>query len=280
MSTPGLSLVGFMDQQQAILHLTTACYPQDLDPAVLTAEWILAQQRLGPPVHNAGNPRIEAIDPAYSVYLQHLEAQPVFQPGGVLHGSTFQLVEIEPLLAFQFFIDEDRSTSHCNRLTKPPTSDELIELCLPLAPPTENIQPTPGPTSILLRARSLNLHIFGGGLITHPDLGQFLGVHFGLRLPYVQVVRHNGRCYLHNGFHRVFGARKAGADRIPCVFRDVSDHAAVGIRDGQTFSAPLLEGPNPPTLAHYTQGRAHPVAIRAHSRVLHVSWAEYVVADE
>lgn len=25
------------------------------------------------------------------------------------------------------------------------------------------------------------------------------------RLPYVQVVRFNGRCYLRNGFHRVYG---------------------------------------------------------------------------
>lgn len=95
----------------------------------------------------------------------------------------------------------------------------------------------------------------------------------------VDEARHNGRHYLHNGFHRCLALRRAGATHAPCILRDVPDHAAVGIHGG-TFSPPLLESANPPTLGHFTQGRAYDVQLKNVARYLHVSWAEYVVADE
>ena len=132
-----------------------------------------------------------------------------------------------------------------------------------------------GQASMILKARSLNVRAFDRGMFN----GEFMGITFGVSQPYVHVVRHNNRCYLHNGIHRTYGARLAGATHIPCIFRDVADHDAVGIHDG-TFPAALLESGNPPTLAHFTGARAHPVRLRSHSRYLHVSWAEYVLPDE
>jgi hypothetical protein len=84
-----------------------------------------------------------------------------------------------------------------------------------------------------------------------------------------------------NGFHRALGARKRGAGRMPCLFRDVATHTEVGIRDdGSTFSVAVLESANPPTLGHFTQNRAHNVAIRKVSRILQVNWSEHALSLE
>lgn len=283
MPTPGLSLVGFLaDHQQAVNHLTNACIPANPDVGAILIEWNAAMARLGAAMIGAGVPDIQPIPAQHQVYIQQVLAHPAFQPPipgmptGALHGATIELVEIDPLLAFQFTVDMARSNHHCGHLSAPPTMDELLPVCLPLTPATDEIKMNVGPQSAIIRSKSLNLRSLVGGVFN----GQFMGLHFGPSLPFVQVVRHNGRCYLHNGYHRAFGARRSGATHIPCVVRNVADHAAVGINDGFTFSAQLMESPNPPTLAHFTQGRALAVSLRFHSRVLHVSWAEYAVAEE
>ena len=75
--------------------------------------------------------------------------------------------------------------------------------------------------------------------------------------------------------------RNAGATHIPCLVRDVNDAGAAGIRNnGSTFTEDLLTSGNPPTLAHFTQGRAYDVNLKQKIRVLHVSWSDYVVPIE
>jgi hypothetical protein len=276
MPTPGLSLVGFMDQTQAINHLRTACVPADNSDAALISEWNAAQAKRGPSIANAGNPDIQPLPNAHP-HVQQLTAalQPIL--GTAWLGATLSLVEIDPLLAYQFTVDKPRAAHHCAALVRPPTLDELLQICLPLTPQSEALEIAQGAQSVLLKARTLNLQVFAQGMINVA----FMGIQFGMASPYAHVVRHNGRCYLHNGFHRAYGARMAGATHIPCVLRDVPDHAAVGIRtDGGTFSATLLESGDAPTLAHFTRGLAYEVMVRLVSRVLHVSWAEYVVPEE
>lgn len=279
MATAGLSLVGFMDQLQAINHLRTACIPTDPSDAALTAIWSTAKGNIGNPIPNCGNPDIQPIPPANQPHIQQLLlspwAQSVFQ--GPWVNATFQMVEIDPLLAYQFTIDSVRSNHHCSGLSNPPTVSELLPICLPLNPIPENFESWGTPQSAIIKSKGLNLVPIGSGIFN----AAFMGMSFGPALPFTHVVRHNGRCYLHNGFHRALGARLAGATHIPCVFRDVPDHASVGIKtDGATFSSTLLESNNPPTLAHFTQGRACNVMIRSVSRVLHVSWADYVIPNE
>lgn len=97
----------------------------------------------------------------------------------------------------------------------------------------------------------------------------------------MHVTDFNGRHYLHNGFHRAYSVRKAGATHVPCLIRDVTDPAAAGIRDdGGTFSQLLMESADPPTMEHYTQDRAFPVQLRDVSRIIHLSWSEYALFEE
>lgn len=279
MATAGLSLVGFMDQHPAIAHLRHASIPTDPSDAALIAVWNIARGKLGAPIPKAGNPDIQPIPVSDQVYIQQLLLSPWVQPifNGAWAGFTFQLVEIDPLLAYQFAIDSVRSNHHCGTLNNPPSVSELLPICLPLNPIPENFESWHTPQSAILKSRGLNLVPFDRGIIN----GAFMGMSFGPALPFTHVVRCNGRCYLHNGFHRALGARLAGATHIPCVFRDVPDHISAGIRtDGGTFPVNLLESSNPPTLGHFTQGRALDVTIRSVSRVLHVSWADYVIPNE
>jgi len=273
MPTPGLSLVGFLDQQQAMNHLLNACKPANEDPAALIAEWEAAKAGLGAsPIANAGHPDIQSIPAKQQGFVQQVLAHPVFQREW--HGAKVQLVEIDPLLAHQVSVDINRATQYCGNSPNPPTLDELLTTCLPLATPNEQLKIIPGQNSLLLKSNNLNVRILRG--VGNPP---FMGIHFGVSVPFVHVVRYNGRYYLFDGYHRAFGLRKAGVTHIPCVVRDVVDRIDTGDKL-PAFPATLLESNNPPTLAHFTQQRAYRVSLRLQSRVLSVIWAEHMVPDE
>jgi hypothetical protein len=282
MATSGLSLVGFMDQQEAIQHLRDFCIPVDPAEAALLAEWTAARDALGAPLANAGQPEILPIPPEHSPYILELMRIPWFADTlQHLPNTQFQLVEIEPLLAYQFHVCKERSEHHCRALPRPPTLADLMPLALPQNPPTEHFQAQLQQQSLIIKSRSLNLRMVARGIFDGDHGKKLSGMIFAPSLPAVHVVRLNGRCYLHNGFHRAVGARLAGATHIPCLFRDVADAATAGIQGGRaTFSEALLNSANPPTVGHFTQGRAREVKLRSNSRVMHVSWAEYVVFDE
>lgn len=276
MASAGYSLVGFMDQEAAIAHLAYACIPPNPAPEALEIEWNDAKAKIGAPMGAPGRPDIQPIPSEYDDYLAELLAGPVgqnFEPQ--LTRDSFRLVEIDPLLAFQFTVDSVRSDHHCKSLNTSDISD-LLTVALPIHPLNDQYHVQMLPQSVIIKSRSMNLRMLSQGINAN-----VAGIQFGFSVALVHVVRHNDRCYLHNGFHRAFGARLAGATHIPCVFRDVSSYAEAGIRtDGGTFSAKLLESENPPTVGHFVHSRAHPVTLRASTRILHVSWAEYSLYDE
>jgi hypothetical protein len=279
MPTPGLSLVGFMEPQQAINYQRMMCVPADPSDAALLAEWNTARGNLGAVVSDAGKPNIQEIPPGCQAYIQQLSQQPwVQQSLAPYPGAAFKVVEIDPLLAFQFHILTDHSDNHCGTLRLAPGIADLLPIFLPQAPPQEALRISLQSQSFVMAADSLNVRIMAQGLFQAENK---VGIQFGIGLPFVHVARFNGRCYLMNGFHRALGARLRGAGLMPCLFREVANHIEVGIRDdGSTFSIALLESPNPPTLRHFTQNRAHTVAVRKVSRILQVNWSEHAVPLE
>lgn len=278
MPTPGLALVGFMDQQQAIRYLRDYTVQHDASDAALTKIWKAAVANLGGPVTNAGNPQIKAMPPSE---LAVILSKPYLASALARYpGAQFALVEIAPLLAYQFSIFVDRSTHHCDGLTPKSSLSEIINKCLPGAPVHDPVQQHLLDQSALLKSRSLNIRMGARGIFTNPNGPQAMGFEIQLALPLMHVVRLNGRCYLHNGFHRAYGLGAAGITHAPCLFRDVPDANAAAITPPNTFGLPLLESTNPPTLQHYIRGSASQVQLRNLSRVLHISWSEYVVFDE
>lgn len=278
MSTEGLSLVGFWPAADATAYLSSRCVPADPSPDALLADWRAASARLGAPVARAGYPEIIAIPPDHHGYLQQLRSNPAVSAylSQLTALADFYLVEIDPLLAYQPHVDLERADHHCGSLGETPSIGDLLPTLLPIIFQDEPFSVNQYGNSILIKARSLNLRLQQAGFLSPAHLG----IHFGLALPLAHVVRFQGRCYLHNGFHRVVGARGAGATHVPCMVRDVLTKEEVGAGNPGVFDFPLLESNNPPTLAHFAQDRAHPVKVRATSRIMHISWAEYVVDDE
>jgi hypothetical protein len=281
MPSQGLSLVGFLDEPQALLHFNLACVPPPgINDAQLRIEWLLAKNKLGAAFAHAGQPNVTPIPLSHASYAAAVFQLPwviaAFQ-GQSVTDANVKLVEIDPLLAYQFTVDLTRSDHHCGNLSAPPTVNELFSICLPMAQASENYNFQVLGQSALIKSRSLNLRVSSAGITNN----MAAGILFGAALPLVQVTRLSGRSYLHNGFHRAVGLRRRGATHIPCILRDVPDAGSAGIRnDGSTFSDALLTSADPPTLGHFTQGRGYSVQLRAMSRIIHVSWADYVWPEE
>lgn len=278
LSSSGLTLIGFLDEPLAKQYLSTACMPQGRPDADLGQIWRDAKSKIGSPTPNAGNPDIQPIPMSHAAYIQTLAQQPWIAPNLAIYpGHTFGMVEIAPLLAFQFSVDVERSQHHCARFgNSPPSLQAMLDTCLPMAQPAERHDEVKLEQSALIKTRCLNVQMGARGIFQG-----FMGFGIQLSLPVSHVVRFNGRCYLHNGYHRAYGLLKAGATHMPCLIRDVPDARSAGLIGGiHTFEVPLLESANPPTLAHFDNGQALDVALRAASRILHVSWADYIVYDE
>jgi hypothetical protein len=287
MASAGLSLLGFMTQQEAIAHLVSHCVLPNPDIHALTAEWQAAKVRKGAPM-GGGNPEIRDIPAASQPYIATLmQQQWLAQFIASLPGAEFKLVEIDPLLTFHYMVDLDRSTNRCSALPQNPSLADLMPICLPATFPNERINMVRLPDgkskphsvgSLLLTAGSLNLSIVDAGYFKADNK---IGIQFGMPVPIVQVIRFNGRCYLHDGLHRTIGVRQKGATHVPCLFRDAHSAAEVGIKSNRsTFSLRLLESADAPTVGHFTQGRAYAVQLKRFTRIINVTWAEYEVAAE
>lgn len=285
MATPGLSLVGFMtDGAQAIRHLRRVCVPNPSTKtdAVLTAEWQAAKAQLGTPILNAGNPAIAPI-PANHPHVVQLMNDPWSGPAIAVFypGATFQMVEIDPLFAFQFSIDTSRATSKCTHLSTPLIPDELFPICLPIGEPRDPFQYSLQGQSLAVKARGLNMRLLPVQ-IAQSQSGLAIQITLAYTPPLVYVTRYQGKCFLTNGFHRAFGIRAAGHTHMPCIFRDVHSYQEAGVLgDDQTFSEAYFQvAANAPTVGHLTPTTACSVMLREASRVLTVNWSEHAVADE
>ena len=126
----------------------------------------------------------------------------------------------------------------------------------------------------MIRSNGLNLRPLQVGQIGE---GAF-GVYVGVGLPFVHVVRFQGKCFLHNGYHRAVAAAEAGAIKIPCVFRDVQSVAEIGLGPG-TFSHELLSSNNPPTLRHFQSSIALKANLLIKTRIMQIAWTDWVVPE-
>lgn len=287
MPSPGLSLIGFLqDQQQALQHLRVTCVPEPetRTDVELIADWRSSQTKIGAAVENAGQPELTpmALSNARVSLIHNQMLQSAWSPhyaGIIGAGASYQMVEIAPLLAYQLSVDSDRSGTHCGALSSPPTEDELFASCLRTTAPNDNIHSSRQGQSIIIKSRSLNLVTFAEGPLQAAM--PTVGIQFWWGLPFVHVVRFGGRCYLHNGYHRACGLLHAGATHMPCIFRDVATAEEAGIReDGGTFPLSTLTGQNPPTVGHFTQERALAVRLRRAIRVIQISWSQHAMFDE
>ena len=211
-------------------------YPQP-DPAALDTEWAAAKERLGGPIANAGHPDVRPIPAPYDAHVQQLITTPWCAPafaGRFRRGCEFKLVELDPLLEHQFTVSTSRALNHSAELAKPPTMQQMLDLCLPLQQSKATFQTFESPNGMMIKSDSLELRALGGGVFN----ASFLGMQFGLSLPFMQVACHNNRYHLSNGLHRAVCLRIMGATHAPCIVRNLSTYEQVGA--SRPMGAPLI----------------------------------------
>lgn len=276
MPVPGLALVGCMPPDDGIKYLATECAPVSCDPAALHAEWTAATALIREPLSNVGMPEILDIPDEYKGYVDALKASEQWRPAFDANPHwDIKLVEAGPLLAYQFQVLDGHATSHGSGLGNPPTLDELFAACLPIMPVSENFTWTRFGNSVLVETRALNLR---------PDLlpidgqpGAFV-FRIGAALPFVHVVRFEGKCFLHNGYHRTYAALTKAATHVPCVIRDVASPQEVGLGQG-TFSLEAFQSQNPPCMHQFGSGQAYPVQLIVKTRTVQLSVNDWVTPE-
>lgn len=251
MPTPGLSLVGFLDQRSAIELFRLCCVVSDNSDAALTAEWQAARTKLGPPLPGAGYPEVLPVPAGAQGHIDELMGQPWVQdyPQAVIANSKIQMVELAPLLALQPCVDLALSDSH-NGGQQAPSLDQLFHICLPLNEASANVRISRLPSSIAVSSRGFNLQTVDMGWVSVRDRiragstrRDFLGLEIGVLPAFMMVARHNGRCFLQNGFHRAVGLCRRGVTHAPCVVNEVLDYADILDLDHHVFPASILSPP-------------------------------------
>ena len=283
MARPGLSLLGFMDEPFARAYLEQACQGAGSTPAALSATWQAARNKLGAPAANAGHPGIQALPGTVRPHLRRVQnLNPRFRDTIKNAGGwDFKSVEIDPLLSFQFHIDTDGAARSCAGVkSDPPTLGEMLQTCLPTAPAKLTHQVAPSTSGFFIRSNDLNVRLLdvragptGGDTWT----AQFV---WGPSTPLVSVVHYGGRYYLNNGYHRAYGLRAAGATHMPCIVLEVNSWTDFVNPSHVVFSETLLTSADPPTVAHFTQGRATAVALRNVTRFIQISLSELALPDQ
>lgn len=276
MPVPGIALVGCMALDVGVHYLATECVPSSLDQTALEAEWAAAVALLQEPLPNVGAPEVLDVPDAHKDYVDALKAseqwQPLFEANP--HWDV-KLVEAGPLLAYQFQVLDSHADNHGDGLGEPPTLDQLFTTCLPMMPVSENFTWTRYGNSVLVETRALNLR---------PDLlpvegqpGAFI-FRIGAALPFVHVVRFEGKYFLHNGYHRTCAALRKGATHVPCVIRDVGSPQEIGLGPG-TFSLEAFLTDNPPCMHQFATGQAYPVQLVVKTRTVQLNVSDWVTPE-
>lgn len=282
MPRTGLSLLGFMDEQQAMSYLQkwSVLPEQDRSPEGMKAIWKLAKAQLGKPFPRPGKPQIQPLSQKYQPYLEEVMKNPAFQL--TIRGFQrfgFMLVEIDALLAFQFHILTDESDKFSQTIGQNPTVDEMLSLCLPQEITYPEYQVILSQNGITIRAQDLSLTVPEYGVFQKFPDGQLrvAGTVIGSS-PFLQVAQINGRCYLRNGYHRAYTLAKKRATHMPCLFLETNDFAQVGVLGaGATFDRNLLESVVPPTVGYITRDRAHQLNFKHFKRIINVLWNQYEI---
>lgn len=274
----GLSLVGFMEEAEAMRHLKRHCIPKDVADKALGAFWRTARERLGAPMAEAGKAGVLPLPSEAAAYIADLKRVPWVETAfdKAFKGGEFKLVEIDPLIAPQYSIELGREGVHGLDTRAAPNIGKALEVCLPKLLKTDRYEWYGSGDSVVIRSLGGELNITKSGYFT-----DWAGITFGNRLPFAQSVRFNRRYYLYNGFHRALTLRAAGFTHMPCLVREVDSLEDAGVsKSGSTLKPALFKSANVPTMAHYTRRRAIDVVLRQRVRILHVSWSEHTVYED
>jgi hypothetical protein len=284
MPLPALSFMGFLQEQTAIGYMTISCAVADKTAPALRKRWLDARNQRGSAVVKAGEPEVLPMPSECVPYLNGVKTKQHYKP--VFAGTQgkdwdFKLVEIAKLLAWQLHVIKSQFAAHRQAIKNTQDMREVVELCLPQALKPVALEPLPQSSGLVIKARdSLNVNLGNRGTFIEKGIPPRYGVEITANANLVQVVRYQGRCYLHNGYHRVCGLMQS-ITHIPCILREATEMWQTGVRDnGTTLPEEVFRSGNLPTCSHFTEGRAYAIDVRKASKIMTVTWSEGIVFDE
>jgi hypothetical protein len=278
MSLDSLSLVGFLDQSAAMRHLLSDCQLADTAPAALSEIWRNARARLRPVSAAPGKPEILDLPLAARAHITQ-QAEPLAMRLGMykahdLSPPRYAMVEVAPLIAHQLTLDAPSADGKAEGLNAVPSLEAMLPICLPGAVPPEQFDVLMQRNALVITSRNPNLHF------ERPQLGDQAAI-IAIRPapPFVTVVVRRELCYLWDGYHRAYALARLGATHIPCMLRQSLRDDLIDAILERHFPPGLLRGAAPPTLGHFVENLAYPVTLKPTTRFMHVSWAEWRIAD-
>lgn len=262
--SPGLLLLGFFREPQALSILNSLCVCPDTRRHALQAICLDARKCRGGPVAKAGVPEICAIPPELKEYAAKVKALDRLRGGVAGMAFEAEMVEIRPLLAIQAGVFLDRVAEIEGTLGAVPSSQTLAEVCLPLDAKlnVSEIQVDIAKLPMKVLTRNPNVSVLGWAVANQDPASGLLPMVFlvGQREPCIQVIEFNGRHYLRNGYHRAVAAMRLGVTHMPAlVMHGTSwDNVHEELGKGWFFDARVL-GEQMPTVSHFEVGYKLPL---------------------
>jgi len=226
--SPGLLLLGFFREPQALAILNSLCVCPDTRRDALKAICLEARKSRGGAIAKAGAPGIRDIPPELKAYAAQVAALDRLR-GGVA-GLAFEpkMVEIRRLMAIQAGVFLDRVAEIETTLGASPTSQVLAEVCLPLDAKLDANAVTVDVSKLpmTLLTRNPNVSVLAWAVANQDPASGLLPLVFfvGQREPCIQVIEYNGNYFLRNGYHRAVAAMRRGGR--PGTIAPASRHAA------------------------------------------------------
>lgn len=265
-----------MGQNEAINYLMSQCVWDNNTEENALKHWVAARDRLRPVPWKPGYPEILDIPNEYHGYLERVIRYPMFQ--AVLEGLSysFKLVEIDPILSFQYHVVHDIGEVASSAYRVESSLERVLEAALPLTPPKQEVAVTQEFNAVTISAPTLNLRLLGP-VRGEQDGAQLSGFAWSFGFPFIIVVRYEGRCYLKNGYHRTVAFRRLGLTHIPCLFLEGFDYSHTGAARPGFFPKQVMLSDSAPTVGHFAEDIAYPVQLRSLMKVIRISATEMVI---
>jgi hypothetical protein len=269
------ALIGFMDEQDALSFLRGMTVSDGRSDEELLAAWReskLAVEQLSNPDLT---PEVLEIDKRFAEQLDAVSKHPLFPESTQQKKWSFKLVEIDKLVCFQKFIYIDHAEDMAKETDFSDTG-KLIEFCLSEKASKRPFVVAASPLEFTILSPSQDLRVIAPLQMQDPSTSRnVFGFALGWGLPFIQVVRLNGRYILRNGYHRVYALKKKGVKHVPCVLIEVDNFSDISIPMSGFFGEALLLSGRPPTFGNYfSDGIAPLVKLRPLTKTVRVKAEE------
>lgn len=200
--------------------------------------------------------------------------------------TAFGMVELDRLVVYQNRVTQSYVQTLQERLPDPADTAALFHFCFPLRQPETPVDiREAGYGRYVFRSVSTDLRFHTPALlkpsqiIDHASSGPMtaaVALMVGFGSNFLNVVRDEKRCLLHNGYHRACALRALGVTHAPCILQTVANPDELAVAAKPSIAEDYrfyFEAPRPPLLKDYFDPRIRkPITVRRQRQVIEISF--------